>query len=134
MTANRTAKKETTNLGTTLSDVAWVLPLEELERVAKELPTRIDESDGRNAFKCEEGEQYLPAVEHWASIRGGPVPWPNDEKRRLSPAFAEWMMGFPIGYTDIPGVSRSARLRCIGNAVAPPAVALAWSVLTGEQP
>lgn len=31
------------------------------------------------------------------------------------PAFVEWMMGFPAGWTE--GVSRSQRLKMLGNAV-----------------
>lgn len=37
--------------------------------------------------------------------------------RRLNPAFVEWMMGFPDGWTA--SVSRRARLRLLGNAVQP---------------
>lgn len=35
----------------------------------------------------------------------------------MSPAFVEWMMGFPEGWVD--GLSRTAALRCLGNAVVP---------------
>lgn len=31
------------------------------------------------------------------------------------PEFVEWMMGFPAGWTD--GVSRTQRLKMLGNAV-----------------
>ena len=31
------------------------------------------------------------------------------------PEFVEWMMGFPDGWTD--GVSRTQRLKMLGNAV-----------------
>jgi hypothetical protein len=31
------------------------------------------------------------------------------------PEFVEWMLGFPDGYTE--GVSRTQRLRMLGNAV-----------------
>lgn len=27
------------------------------------------------------------------------------------------MLGFPAGWTDVPGVSRTARLRMLGNSV-----------------
>lgn len=33
------------------------------------------------------------------------------------PEFIEWMMGFPIGWTE--GVSRTQRLKILGNAVVP---------------
>lgn len=35
----------------------------------------------------------------------------------MSPAFVEWMMGFPEGWTEVDGVKRTARLRMLGNAV-----------------
>ncbi len=31
--------------------------------------------------------------------------------------FVEWMMGFPEGWVD--GLTRTAALRCLGNAVVP---------------
>ena len=40
--------------------------------------------------------------------------------RRLSAAFAEWMMGLPEGHvTGTPGVSRVQQLRMLGNGVVP---------------
>jgi DNA (cytosine-5)-methyltransferase 1 len=37
---------------------------------------------------------------------------------RLSPVFAEWMMGLPAGWvTDVPGLSRNAQLKALGNGV-----------------
>lgn len=33
------------------------------------------------------------------------------------PAFVEWMMGADGGWTDVPGVSRTAALRMLGNGV-----------------
>jgi DNA (cytosine-5)-methyltransferase 1 len=47
---------------------------------------------------------------------------------KLSPAFVEWAMGFPRGWTE--GLSRTARLRALGNAVVPAAAALAWRELS----
>ncbi|MDT3724230.1 hypothetical protein ROS62_04745 [Streptomyces sp. DSM 41972] len=39
---------------------------------------------------------------------------------RLSPAFVEWLMGLPAGHvTDVPGLSRSAQLKALGNGVVP---------------
>lgn len=39
---------------------------------------------------------------------------------RLSPRFVEWMMGLPPGWvTDVPGLSRSAMLKALGNGVVP---------------
>lgn len=33
------------------------------------------------------------------------------------PEFVEWMMGFPHGWTAVPGVKRPARIRMLGNSV-----------------
>ena len=42
--------------------------------------------------------------------------------RRLTPTECERLMGLPDGYTDVNGMSDSARYRMIGNAVAVPVV------------
>lgn len=78
-------------------------------------------------------------------------------KARLNPAWVEWLMGWPIGWTNLepmqcatvptwthdPGetgeVPRAAfkipkrvnRLKAIGNGQVPQVVALAWWVLSG---
>ncbi|MDT0477982.1 hypothetical protein RM863_38275 [Streptomyces sp. DSM 41014] len=37
---------------------------------------------------------------------------------RLSPVFVEWLMGLPSGHvTAVPGLSRSAQLKALGNGV-----------------
>lgn len=46
------------------------------------------------------------------------------------PEFVEWMMGFPIGWTE--GVARTHRLRMLGNAVLPAQAVLALSLLDGR--
>ena len=43
------------------------------------------------------------------------------------PEFVEWMMNFPIGWTE--GVARTHRLRMLGNAVLPAQGVLALSLL-----
>lgn len=55
---------------------------------------------------------------------------PRDSEGSLSPAFVERLMGFPRGWTDLPGLSRSDRLAMLGNAVVPAAAALAWHELS----
>lgn len=45
----------------------------------------------------------------------GSAPHPVDEKGRLDPDFVEWMMCLPAGWTE--GISRTARLKALGNAV-----------------
>ncbi len=42
-------------------------------------------------------------------------------------AFVEWMMGFPTGWVD--GLTRTAALRCLGNAVVAQQGVLALSSL-----
>lgn len=60
---------------------------------------------------------YEPAIRRWEGIVGRPAPLPTDEKGRLSPAFVEWMLGFPAGWVDLPGARRTAQLRMLGNSV-----------------
>lgn len=55
---------------------------------------------------------------------------PRDSDGNLSPVFVEQLMGFPRGWTDVPGVSREERLQMLGNAVVPAAAALAWHELS----
>lgn len=38
----------------------------------------------------------------------------------MTAEFPEWLMGLPPGWvTDVPGLSRSAKIRIIGNGVVP---------------
>jgi DNA (cytosine-5)-methyltransferase 1 len=57
---------------------------------------------------------YEPAIRRWENVMGT-APAPTDEKNRLAPAFVEWMMGAPDGWTE--GVSRTQRLKMLGNGV-----------------
>ena len=45
------------------------------------------------------------------------------------PNFVEWIMGFPQDWTE--GVSRTQRLKMLGNAVVPQQAALALQLLGG---
>ncbi|MFI6324809.1 hypothetical protein ACIBG8_45305 [Nonomuraea sp. NPDC050556] len=39
---------------------------------------------------------------------------------RLAACFVEWMMGLPNGWvTNVPGLSRTAQMRALGNGVVP---------------
>lgn len=67
-----------------------------------------DDARGAGAREVSAGNRAMGADPGTASA--APV-------RRLNPAFVEWMMGFPEGWTA--GVSRRARLRLLGNAVQP---------------
>ncbi|MFI1191568.1 DNA cytosine methyltransferase [Streptomyces californicus] len=67
---------------------------------------------------------YAPAVERWEAITGRPAPRPTDDRGRLTAEFVEWMMGLPHGHvTDVPGLSRPAQLKALGNGVVPPQAA-----------
>jgi DNA (cytosine-5)-methyltransferase 1 len=66
--------------------------------------------------------EYEPAVRRWELVLGRPAPCPVEEgkngKPRLAARFAEWMLGWPDGWvTGVPGLSRGAQLRAIGNGV-----------------
>lgn len=64
--------------------------------------------------------EYGPAVARWESVIGRAAPGPTDPVGRLAPPFVEWLMGLPIGHvTDVPGLSRTAQLKALGNGVVP---------------
>lgn len=72
---------------------------------------------------------YGQAIRRWEMLtRPAPVPLTDG---RLSPAFVEWMMGFPSGWVT-EHVARAAALRLLGNAVVPPQAALAVRLLIGS--
>ncbi len=77
--------------------------------------------------------QYTPAIRRWEHILGRPAPRPTEPGRtgqRLSPRFAEWMMGLPEGWvTGVPGLSRNAQLKALGNGVVPQQAAAALRLL-----
>lgn len=67
---------------------------------------------------------YQTAITRWEQVLGRPAPEPTEPGRdgqpRLSPRFAEWMLGWPDGHvTGVPGVKRNDQLRMIGNGVVP---------------
>ena len=69
--------------------------------------------------------EYGTRLRLWESVTGLPMPEPEEEDaprggRRLSARFGEWMMGLPPGWvTGVPGLSRTARIRVLGNGVVP---------------
>ncbi len=76
---------------------------------------------------------YGPAIERWARVLGRPAPRPTEPGRtgdRLSPRFVEWLMGLDAGHvTAVPGLTRNAQLRALGNGVVPAQGAAALSLL-----
>src|SRR6185436_4478787 len=68
--------------------------------------------------------KYASAIERWAGVLGRQAPHPTITGARggkkLNPALAEWMMGWPAGWvTDVPGLSPNEQLRLCGNGVVP---------------
>ncbi|MFC8495005.1 DNA cytosine methyltransferase [Streptomyces sp. NPDC057235] len=62
---------------------------------------------------------FRPAVEQWEGLTR-PAPRPTDDHGRLNPPFVEWLMGVSAHHvTGVPGLSRSAQLRALGNGVVP---------------
>src|SRR5690606_5411126 len=63
---------------------------------------------------------YAAAVERWETLTRRAAPQPVDERGRLNPALVEWLMGLPAGHViAVPGLSRVAQLRALGNGVVP---------------
>lgn len=78
--------------------------------------------------------KYAPAVARWERVMGRPAPAPAQVNakgnRQLDARFAEWLMGLPPGWvTDVPGLSRSAQLRMLGNGCVPLQAAAALAYL-----
>ena len=49
---------------------------------------------------------------------------------KLGVPFVTWLMGFPEGWCDVPGVTRRQQLEALGDAVIPVQAALAWELLS----
>jgi hypothetical protein len=78
--------------------------------------------------------RYQPAIRCWEQILGRTAPFPAEPGRRgrcrLSPDFAEWLMGLPAGWvTGVPGLPYSAEIRALGNGVVPLQAATALRLL-----
>lgn len=90
-------------------------------------------SPGEPASSYSWPAEYAPAIARWERVLGRTAPAPVEPGRtrtRLSPAFVEWMMGLPAGWvTGVPGLSRTAQLKALGNGVVPQQVALALTLL-----
>lgn len=81
--------------------------------------------------------QFAPAIHQWESVLGRPAPDPTQLGTRggqvLSPRFVEWMMGLPDGWvTDVPGLTRNAQLKFLGNGVVPQQAESAIRYLLGQ--
>ncbi|MFJ2225606.1 DNA (cytosine-5-)-methyltransferase [Streptomyces anulatus] len=64
--------------------------------------------------------RYAPAIARWERVLGRAAPAATDARGRLSTVFVEWMMGLAPGWvTAVPGLSRAAQLKALGNGVVP---------------
>lgn len=92
----------------------------------KLLPTPLSSMKGPSQAELDAGNpksrletvrnwgDYSESVVRWADVVGEDPPEPLDGQH-LSPEFVRWMMGYAPGWID--GLTRSAQLRCLGNAV-----------------
>jgi len=92
-------------------------------------------AQGDPGFAVQWGE-YEPAIRRWEQIIGRPAPPPAEPgpcgRPVLNPGFSEWLMGLPEGWVcGIPGLSRTVRLRILGNGVVPRQGAAALQLLIG---
>lgn len=60
---------------------------------------------------------FEPAIRRWELLLTRSAPRPADDRGRLNVRLCEWMLGFPEGWVDVKGVSRTAQIRMLGNAV-----------------
>ncbi|MGW3206472.1 hypothetical protein [Streptomyces sp. NPDC001135] len=99
------------------------------EFVVNRLPRQAD-------WIATDGTDYGPAIRRWERVTGRPAPCPTEPgtrgNRRLSPAFAEWMMGLPAGWvTAVPGIPRKNQLMILGNGVIPRQAHHTYGLLLG---
>jgi DNA (cytosine-5)-methyltransferase 1 len=82
-------------------------------------PARVQADSLDPRWVATDGTDYGPAIRRWEQITGYPAPCPTEPgtrgNRRLSSAFAEWMMGLPPGYVTGRGLPRTEELRTLGN-------------------
>ncbi len=79
--------------------------------------------------------RYASAVHRWEQVTGRAAPLPVDGRGRLSPVFVEFLMGLAEGHvTAVPGLSRNAQLKALGNGVIPAQAAAALRLLLARMP
>lgn len=93
-------------------------------RMASEIRGRCtDLHSGHRERSDLDWRQYTPAIRRWESILGVPAPRPDARGPRgglkVSPSFAEWLMGVPGRITSVPGLSMNEQLKLAGNGVVP---------------
>ncbi|MGW4878918.1 DNA cytosine methyltransferase [Streptomyces sp. NPDC004262] len=86
----------------------------------------LDSSVGR----APDWGEYAGAIRRWETVIGRPAPGPIDALGRLNPPFVEWLMALPEGHvTAVPGLSRTAQLKALGNGVVWPQAVAALRIL-----
>jgi DNA (cytosine-5)-methyltransferase 1 len=87
------------------------------------------------AFGEPEWHQYDAAIQRWSAIFR-PAPYPvvagKGGKPQLCARFEEWMMGWPLNWVNVKGLSRRAQLRICGNGVVPQQAAGALRIMLAE--
>ncbi|WP_433250410.1 DNA cytosine methyltransferase [Streptosporangium sp. CA-135522] len=82
-----------------------------------------------------DGTDFGPAIRRWEAVTGRAAPCPTEPgtrgNRRLSPAFAEWMMGLAAGHVTALGLPRKEQLKVIGNGAVPQQAHHAYGLLLG---
>jgi DNA (cytosine-5)-methyltransferase 1 len=74
--------------------------------------------------------RYSAAIRRWERVIGRHAPVPLSGPREENASFLEWMMGLPAGWvTDVPGLTRNAQLKALGNGVVPQQALAALRVL-----
>lgn len=96
------------------------------------LPGQAVRLDDR--WVASDGTDYGPAIRRWEHVTGRTAPCPTEPgtrgNRRLSPAFAEWLMGLPVGWvTAVPDIPRKEQLKILGNGVVPQQAHHAYGLL-----
>jgi DNA (cytosine-5)-methyltransferase 1 len=149
-TANRKNPKPTTHVGAlTLSDVAYLMPTPRTSDATgsgqhgeggPDLRTAIaglaggDQGEQADTGACGCGRapwgKFAPAIHRWEAVTGRAAPPPVNDRGRLDPVFVEWLMGLGAGHvTAVPGLSRTAQLKALGNGVVPQQAAAALRYL-----
>lgn len=93
-------------------------------------PARQQGRPGAPGSGAPDWGSYGPAIRRWEAVTGRTAPWATDVRGRLSPRFVEWMQGLAPGHvTDVPGLTRTAQLKALGNGVVPAQAAAAIRLL-----
>lgn len=123
-------------VGASVSDrsTAFTDPQGDGRRERRSESTRVEGRLCATSGSSTDWGKYETAIRNWENIIGRPAPDPTQVNRTgrfvLAPPFVEWMMGLSRGWvTEVPGLSRAAQLRALGNGVVPQQGAYALRLL-----